>query len=81
MINHMRLTKGEYSLFSSSSQKALLNEKGIAIAKMELNAKKEIRIYLIFDFFVEVLIHVESNSIESINLNVSGISEKYFEDG
>ncbi len=75
----MHLTKGEYSLFSYSSQKALLYENGIAIAKMELNEKKEVRIYLIFDFFVEVLINVDSNSIEHINLNVSGIFEKYYD--
>lgn len=77
----MRLTKGEYSLFSYSTQKALLDEKGIAIAKMELNEWSEIRIYLIFDFFVEVMYNDETKSIEHINLNVSGIPATFFSDG
>lgn len=75
----MNLTKGEFSLFNYPSQILLLSEKGIIIAKQKINDSKEIRIYLIYDFFVEVFYNTKLNTMEKINLNSNGISEIYFE--
>lgn len=74
----MNLTKGEFSLFSCSSQMKLLSEKGISIAKLKISERKEIRVYLIYDFFVEVFYDTESKTMENINLNISGIPEIFF---
>lgn len=75
----MNITKAEFSQFSVSSQKALISEKGIAIARLKISDEKEIRVYLIFNFFVEVLFCNLKNEIKNINLNVSGISTLFLE--
>jgi hypothetical protein len=51
----------------------MLSEKGISIAKFQINDQKEIRIYLIYDFFVEVLYDTITDKMENINLKIKGI--------
>lgn len=75
----MNLTKAEFSQFSFSSQKEMISEKGIAIFKLNISHDHEIRVYLIFDFFVEVLYCHLRNEIKNINLKVSGISTFFWE--
>ncbi len=75
----MNLTKGEFSLFNHSSQAEMLSEKGISIAKFQINDQKEIRIYLIYDFFVEVLYDTRTGKMENINLKIKGIPAIYLE--
>lgn len=75
----MKLSKGEFSLFNFSSQKTLIFEKGISIVQLKINEIKEIRVYLLYDFFVEVVFNSELKNIENIDLNISGIPEIFFE--
>jgi hypothetical protein len=50
----MKLTKGEYCQFSLKSRLALLKEFGVLINEKYVN-EKLIRIFRIYDFYVEVL--------------------------
>jgi hypothetical protein len=49
------LSKGEYTQFSLKGRLNLLNEFGILLTQKKLNAT-EIKIYYIYDFYVEVFL-------------------------
>lgn len=50
----MKLTKGEYCQFSLKSRLALLKEFGVLVTERYVN-NQLIRIFKIYDFYVEVL--------------------------
>jgi hypothetical protein len=50
----MNLTKGEYTQFSQKGKLNLLNEFGILITEKYINEFK-IKIYKLYDFYVEVM--------------------------
>ncbi len=56
----MKLTKGEYCQFSLKSRLALLKEFGVLITEKYVN-EKLIRIFRIYDFYVEVLYDLLNN--------------------
>ena len=50
----MKLTKGEYCQFNLKSRMSLLSENGICIEKKKVNDELEIKLFSIYDFYVEV---------------------------
>jgi hypothetical protein len=50
----MKLTKGEYCQFSLKSRLALIREFGVLVTEKYVN-EKMIRIFKLYDFYVEVL--------------------------
>ncbi len=56
----MKLTKGEYCQFSLKSRLALLKEFGVLVTEKYVN-EKLIRIFKIYDFYVEVLYDLLTN--------------------
>jgi hypothetical protein len=59
----MKLTKGEYCQFSLKSRLALLREFGVLVTERYIN-EKVIRIFKIYDFYVEVLYDLLNKKIE-----------------
>jgi hypothetical protein len=57
----MKLTKGEYCQFSLKSRLALLREFGVLITERYVN-NQLIRIFKIYDFYVEVLYDLLNDS-------------------
>lgn len=50
----MKLTRGEFCQFSLPSKINLLKENGQMLMKKKIDAMHEIRLFLIYDFYVEV---------------------------
>ncbi len=51
----MDLTIGEYCLFNRHSRIKLLERKGILISRKRIDAQHEIKLFRLFDFYVEVI--------------------------
>jgi hypothetical protein len=56
----MKLTKGEYCQFSLKSRLALLREFGVLVTERYVN-NQAVRIFKIYDFYVEVLYDLLNN--------------------
>jgi hypothetical protein len=59
----MKLTKGEYCQFSLKSRLALLREFGVLVTERYVN-EKVVRIFKIYDFYVEVLYDLLNKKFE-----------------
>jgi hypothetical protein len=59
----MKLTKGEYCQFSLKSRLALLREFGVLVTERYIN-EKVVRIFKIYDFYVEVLYDLLNKKFE-----------------
>jgi hypothetical protein len=59
----MKLTKGEYCQFSLKSRLALLKEFGVLVTERYIN-EKVVRIFKIYDFYVEVLYDLLNKKFE-----------------
>ncbi len=75
----MRLTKGEFSLFSLKSQIQLIHEKGVSLISMNLNEELIVRLILIYDFYVEVIYEKVTNRIKEVNLAINHVPLIYFD--
>lgn len=75
----MNLSKGEFSRFNLKSKTMLLNENGLILLRKKTNEDHEIRLYLIFDFYVEVFFDMQKNKIQSAEpLLNNSLLELYF---
>ena len=50
----MKLTRGEFCRFNLKSKSSLIKENGLMLMKREIDKMYEIRLFLIYDFYVEV---------------------------
>ena len=50
----MNLSKGEFSRFNLKSKITLLQDNGRILIKKKINKVHEIRLFLLYDFYVEV---------------------------
>lgn len=62
----MKLSKGEFCQFSLKSKISLLKENGLMLMKRRLDKIYEIRLFLIYDFYVEVFLNRDKNIILKI---------------
>ena len=65
----MKLTKEEYSSFSLSSRLKILENDGILLLKKTTDAIHELKVYLLYDFYVEVY----SNKLRQKTLKIDPI--------
>lgn len=75
----MKLTKGEFSLFSINGQKKLIEEKGIGLLSIRLDDQFIVKLILVYDFYVEAFCDCKTNQISKINLAVINVPVIYFE--
>lgn len=57
----MKLTKEEYSMFNLSSRLNILNNDGVLLFKRVINAIYEAKVFLLYDFYVEVYYNRKKN--------------------
>ena len=50
----MKLTRGEFCQFNLKSKSSLIKENGLMLMKREIDKMYEIRLFLVYDFYVEV---------------------------
>lgn len=50
----MKLTKEEYTMFNLASRVSILDNEGILLFKKRVNKRFEIKLFLLYDFYVEV---------------------------
>lgn len=59
----MKLTKGEFCQFNLKSKIMMLKDNGMILMKRKIGEAHEIRLFLIYDFYVEVCFDVRKNKI------------------
>jgi len=59
----MKLTKGEFCRFNLKSKIMLLKDNGMILIKRKVNKTHEVRLFILFGFYVEVCFDVQKNKI------------------
>lgn len=75
----MKLTKSDFSLLSTNGQIRLIEEKGISILSVPLGNDFQLKLVLLYDFYVEVICRYSSKKIERVNLAIIEIPIMFFD--
>lgn len=59
----MRLTKEEFSIFNLASRIKIIENDGVYLIKKIVDARHEIRLYLLYDFYVEEYYDYKQNKV------------------
>ena len=62
----MKLTKGEFCQFNLKSRISLLNNDGMLLLAKKINRLHAIKLFLIYDFYIEVFYNHKRNKILKI---------------
>jgi len=55
----MKLTREEYALFNLTSRLNILENDGILLVKKIINARYEVKLFLLYGFYVEVFFNIQ----------------------
>ncbi len=75
----MKLSRGEYCGFSLSSRVQLLKESGVLLFNKRIK-NKQVSIYQLYDFYVEVIYDINSDKIERAEPITSAGMIKFYDD-
>jgi|GEM_PF-559020 hypothetical protein len=63
----MRLTKEEFSIFNLASRIKIIENDGVYLIKKIVDGRHEIRLYLLYDFYVEEYYDYKQNKVLQVN--------------